>query len=106
MSKSTKSTKGSSAPDKVLFSKITQAEPISTIPAQESRRVRTKSVAVKPKKVPKVSNTSSPSTSVKESSGRRLESTAGRSKGIPKANFDFVENPVESNIEFPVDTTA
>ncbi|MCI91639.1 hypothetical protein A2U01_0112933, partial [Trifolium medium] len=50
MTKSTpiKNKTGSSPPDEVLYSKITQAEPISTVPVQETRRVRTKSVAVRP----------------------------------------------------------
>ncbi|MCI09104.1 hypothetical protein A2U01_0030187, partial [Trifolium medium] len=106
ISSATKNIKDFPVPDEVLFSKITPAKPISAVTMEETRRLRTKSVAVRPKRVPKVSKNSSPSTSVKESSGRRLKSTAGRSKGLSKASFDFVGNPIESNTEGIVNTAA
>ncbi|MCI22646.1 hypothetical protein A2U01_0043822, partial [Trifolium medium] len=59
MSKSTKSStaknnQGSPVPDNA---------PVSTVPAQEPRRVRTKSVAVRPKRIPIVRKSSNPSVS-------------------------------------------
>ncbi|MCI03284.1 hypothetical protein A2U01_0024320 [Trifolium medium] len=102
MTKSTRSTsaknkRGSSAPDEVLYSKITQAEPISVVPAQEPRRVRTKFVVVRPKRIPKVSKSSTPSDTVKEPENRRMKSTAGHRKDLSRADFGF--NSSDSKID-------
>ncbi|MCI05953.1 hypothetical protein A2U01_0027008, partial [Trifolium medium] len=104
MTKSTpiKNERGSSPPDEVLYSKITQAKPVSTVPACDSKKIRTKFVAVRPKRIPKVSKTSSPSASNKESSATRLKSTVRRRKNFSVT--DFEENPPKpKNLETNVD---
>ncbi|MCI07654.1 hypothetical protein A2U01_0028723, partial [Trifolium medium] len=98
MSKSTRSSaaknnKGSSIPDEFLYSKITQAYPVTTVLPQESRKMRTKSVAVRPKRVPKVSKTSTSSELYKHSENRRMKSTAGRNKGKGSQNLGDNASP-------------
>ncbi|PNX84698.1 putative copia-type protein, partial [Trifolium pratense] len=89
-----------------LFTKALDAVQFENLRGKlEPRRVRTKFVAVRPKRIPKVIKSSNPSVSNKESEGRRVKSTAGRNKNVPRANFDFVENLSESNNDFPADTT-
>ncbi|MCI32751.1 hypothetical protein A2U01_0053965, partial [Trifolium medium] len=101
MSKSTRSSTAKenqrlSVPDNVPSPKITQADPVSTVLPQEPKKMMTKSVAVRPKRIPIVSLISTSPELNKESDNRRMKSTAGRNKGISKAQFNVVDEPISA----------
>ncbi|PNX76254.1 hypothetical protein L195_g032199 [Trifolium pratense] len=98
MSKSTRSSiakknQGSSVPDSVPSPKITQVDPVSIVLPQEPKKMRTKYVVVRPKRIPIVSVISTSPELNKYSDNRRMKSTAGRNKGISKAQFNVVDEP-------------
>ncbi|PNX61474.1 hypothetical protein L195_g052475, partial [Trifolium pratense] len=79
----TKNNQGSPAPDKDSSHRITPADPISTVFSQKPKKMKTKSVAVRPKRTPIVRKSSKSSVDNKDS---REKSTANRAKNLPRVN--------------------